>query len=116
MIYFLLRLLITAAVVIASAHIIPDLEVKNTTDLIFFGLTVGVVNALVGPIITILTLPITIFTLGLFLLVVNGFTFWLASILSFGVHISAWQGAFWGGLIVWLTSIIVNRFLKEDFQ
>ena len=116
MVYFLLRLLITAAVVVASAHIIPDLEVKNLPDAIFFGLIVGIVNASIRPIITVLTLPITIMTLGLFLLVVNAFTFWLASLLSFGVHIVSWQGAFWGGLIVWVAGLIVNEFIWEDFQ
>ena len=116
MVYFLLRLFITAAVVVATAHIIPDLEVKNLTDALFFGLIVGIVNAVVRPIITILTIPITIFTLGLFLLVINAFTFWLASILSYGVHINAWEGAFWGGLIVWLAGIVINRFIWEDFQ
>jgi putative membrane protein len=116
MIFFLLRLLITALVVIGTVHIIPDLQVKNLMDAIFFGLMVGLVNALVRPIITILTLPITIFTLGLFLLVVNGFTFWLASLISFGVHINAWEGAFWGGLIVWLAGIVINRFVWEEYQ
>ncbi|MBP9842229.1 MAG: phage holin family protein [Simkaniaceae bacterium] len=116
MIYFLLRLLITAVVVVATAHVIPDLEIKNLPDTILFGLIVGIVNAVIRPIIVILTIPITVFTLGLFLLVVNAFTFWLASLISLGVQITAWEGAFWGGLIVWLTGILVNRFIWEDFQ
>lgn len=114
MVLFLLRLLITTVVIIACAHIIPGLEVKNLTDTIFFGLILGVINAIIRPILTLLTLPITIFTLGLFALFINAFTFWLASEISYGVHINTFWGAFWGGLIVWITGIITNRLLWDQ--
>jgi len=111
MLLFIVRIILTTVVVVATAHLLPGLEVKNTLDALFFGLILGVINAVVRPILTLLTLPITIFTLGLFLLVINAFTFWLASEISYGVHIHSFLGAFWGGLIVWVTGILTNRLI-----
>jgi putative membrane protein len=111
MLLFIVRIIITTIVVVAIAHVLPGLEVKDTLDAIFFGLILGIINAVVRPILTLLTLPITIFTLGLFLLVINAFTFWLASEISYGVHIHSFWGAFWGGLIIWVTGILTNRLI-----
>lgn len=111
MILFLVRLIITTIVVVAISHVIPGLEVKNYPDAIMFGLILGIVNAVVRPILLLLTLPITIFTLGLFLLAINGFTFWLASEVSYGVHIHTFWAAFWGGLIICITGVLTNRLI-----
>ena len=111
MLLLIVRIILTTIVVVATAHLLPGLEVKNTLDAIFFGLILGIINAVVRPILTLLTLPITIFTLGLFLLVINAFTFWLASEISYGVHIHSFWGAFWGGLIIWITGILTNRLI-----
>ncbi len=111
MVLFIIRILLTTVIVVATAHLLPGLEVKNTLDALMFGLIVGLINAIMRPILTLLTLPITIFTLGLFLLVINTFTFWLASEISYGVHIRSFWGAFWGGLIVWITGLLTNRLI-----
>jgi len=113
MLLFIARIIITTIVVLIIAHLIPGLEVKNMVDALFFGLILGVINSVVRPVLTLLTLPITFFTLGLFLLVINGFTFWLASEISYGVHISSFWGAFWGGLIIWVTGIFTNRLIWD---
>ncbi|MDJ0651689.1 MAG: phage holin family protein [Simkaniaceae bacterium] len=111
MIFFIVRVVITTIVVLIGAHSLPGLEVKNNFDAILFGIILAIINSSIRPILTLLTLPITIFTLGLFLLVINGFTFWLASELSYGVHISTFWGAFWGGFIIWITGIFTNRLI-----
>ena len=116
MLLLICRIIITTIVVVAIAHIIPGLEVKDTLDAIFFGLILGVINAVIRPVLSLLTLPITILTLGLFALVINGFTFWLASEISYGVHVTTFWGAFWGGLIVWVTGIFTNRLIWDDMQ
>ncbi len=108
---FALRLILTMLAVALTAHHIPGIEVKSTSDLFFFGLVVGILNAIVRPVLTILTLPITIFTLGLFTFVVNAFVFWLASEISYGVHITTFWGAFWGGVVVWLIGLITNKLI-----
>lgn len=111
MLFFLLRLILTTLVVIVSSYFIPELRIKNLTDGIIFGLIVGLVNAIVRPILIFITLPINFFTLGLFTLVINIFTYWLASEISYGVHILNFWGAFWGGLVVWITGLLTNRYL-----
>lgn len=108
---FIARIIITAIVILLTFHIIPGLEVKNDLDAILFGLILGLVNSIVRPVLTLLTLPITFFTLGLFLLVINAFTFWLASEISYGVHISTLSGAVWGGLIILISGIFTNRLI-----
>lgn len=115
MILFIVRIILTTIVVVATAHLIPGLEVKDVLDVIFLGLILGVINAIVRPILTFLTLPVTILTLGLFLLVINAFTFWLASEIAYGVSITSFWGAFWGGTIVWATGLLTNRLIwKRD--
>lgn len=113
MLLLFLRIVITAVVVIICAHLIPGLVVKDFFDTVLFGLVLGIINAVVRPILILLTLPITVITLGLFTLAINTFTFWLASEVSYGVHILSFWGAFWGGLIVWLTGILTNRFIWD---
>ena len=108
-----MRIIITTIVVLIIVHFLPGLEIKDTLDAFFFGLILGIVNSIVRPILTLLTLPITIFTLGLFLLIINIFTFWLASEISYGVHIVSFWGAFWGGLIVWVTGLLTNRLIWD---
>lgn len=111
MILFALRLLMTMLAVTIAAHILPGLQVKNLPDLLFFGLVLGIVNAIIRPILDILTFPITILTLGLFSFIVNAFTFWLASEISYGIHVTSFWGAFFGGMIVWAASVITNQLI-----
>ena len=103
MILFIVRVMITTIVVFICAHVLPGLEVKNNFDAILFGIILSAINSIIRPILTFLTLPITTLTLGWFIVVINGFTFWLASELSYGVHISTFWGAFWGGFIISFT-------------
>lgn len=113
MLLLCLRIFITTIIVVSVSHILPGLVVKDTTDAILFGLILGILNSVVRPILTLLTLPITIFTLGLFLLVINVFTFWLASEISYGVHITTFWGAFWGGFIIWIAGVLTNRLIWD---
>lgn len=111
MILFIIRVIVTTIVVVLCAHLLPGLHVKNNVDAVFFGIILAVINSSVRPILTLLTLPITIFTLGLFLLIINAFTFWLASEISYGVHITTIWGALWGGTIIWVTGVFSNRLI-----
>ena len=107
----LFRLFITFVVVAVVGYMIPGILIRSTTDAFFFALILSAVNALVRPILVLMTLPITILTLGLFTLVINIFTFWLATQLSYGVEILTLSGALWGGVIVWLAGFITNRYI-----
>lgn len=113
MIFFFLRLFITTVAVVLSAHYIPGLIINDLTDAIFFGLLLGLINAFIRPIISFLTFPINILTLGLFSLVINAFTYWLASKVAYGVEITDLWGALWGGGVIWIVSIITNLLIKD---
>ena len=108
---FLIRLLVTTVVIIITAHVIPGLVVPSFWDAFFFGVILGLINAIIRPILIFLTLPISVVTLGLFTLVINGFTFWLAGEISYGVRIENIEAAFIGGVIIWLTGLFTNRFI-----
>lgn len=106
---FFIRLIIMAFVILGIAHCIPGIDVSNFWAAVFFALILGVFNAVVRPLLLILTLPISILTIGLFALVINALTFWMAGTFSIGVEVSSFSGAFWGGVIVWITSAFLNR-------
>lgn len=113
MIFFFIRLLITTLAVVLPAYYIPGLEVKDLSDAVFFGILLGLINAFIRPVVSILTVPIHVLTLGLFALIINAATYWLASRVSCGVYVNSIWGAIWGGGIVWITSMVTNLFLRD---
>jgi putative membrane protein len=106
--FFILRVLLNALVIFILAQNIPGIHVNNFFSALFFSVILGVINAVLRPLFLILTLPINVLTLGFFTLVVNAFTFWIASIISFGVHIETVAAAFWCSIIVGLVSVFMN--------
>ena len=111
---FLIHWLVIALALWVTAYILPGVAFSSTTALAVAAIVLGVINALVRPILTVLTLPITILTLGLFYLVVNGFTFYLATKLVPGFNVSTFWWAVLGALIVSIVSAFVGGFLKND--
>jgi putative membrane protein len=107
----LFRFWITLLVVMVIWNTIPGFYIENMYEAFFFAVILSAVNSVIRPLIVLMTLPITILTLGLFTLVINIFTFWLASELSYGVHIQTFSAAFWGGLFVWITGFMTNRYI-----
>ncbi len=109
---FLLRaLMAAAALLIASYLFAPLLRVESVVGAIIFAIVLGLLNAVVRPILILLTLPLTLLTLGLFLLVVNALVFWLATVLPGGgaVEVAGFGGAFVGALAVTIVSMIGAR-------
>lgn len=80
----------------------------NFWSALIAALVIGLVNALIRPLLLILTLPVNILTLGLFTLVINAFMFWLASSIVKGFDVANFWAAFWGALVFWLVSWLVN--------
>lgn len=95
----ILRWLINSAAVFALPFIFTSIQVRNLPVALVAGLVIGLLNALVRPILVLLTLPVTIVTLGLFLLVINALLFWLASYVVDGFAVSGFWAAFWGALV-----------------
>ncbi|HTK29659.1 MAG TPA: phage holin family protein [Vicinamibacterales bacterium] len=115
---FLVRLLINAAALWVATRLVPGV-VYSGGWLPFLGvaLVFGVVNALFGTVTKILTFPLIIVTLGLFLLVVNGLMLWLTSAFSdalgLGFHVRGFGPAFWGALVVSVVSTILGVVARD---
>ena len=118
MLRFILHALATALGFWIAAKILPGVHVDTTLALIEGGLLLGVINAVVRPILTILTLPITIVTLGLFLLVVNAITVWLVTVFIHAIHIHGFVSLILTvivlGLVSWAASGAINAMTERD--
>lgn len=109
---FILRILVTAVVAYGLTYVLSGVHITNFTSAIIFALVLAVLNAIVKPILTVLTLPITIFTLGLFLLVINAIVILLADKLLDGISIDG----FWWALAFSLILSMVSGFLYSTLK
>jgi putative membrane protein len=101
---FLLRALLAACGLWIASRWVPGVHISGVSTLLLAGLLLGAVNALVRPIVFILTLPLTILTLGLFLLVLNAGMVALVAWLLPGFHLyGGFRAALFTWIIVWLT-------------
>src|SRR5918911_2988101 len=104
---FLLRLVVTAVVVLVlsvEAPALVQVDRGSFAIALVFALILGLLNAFLRPIILVLTLPLTLLTLGLFTLVINAFVFWIATWFPVGVHVPGFSAAFGDALVVTLVS------------
>jgi putative membrane protein len=110
---FLLRAVIAALGLWAASRWVPGLRIDDAQTLLLAGLLLGVVNAVVRPVALILTLPITLLTLGLFMFVINAGMLALVAALLPGMHLSGFGAALLAAIIVgiagWLGSLITGR-------
>lgn len=111
MVRFILRALIAALGFWVASKIVPGVHVASWVSLMLAGLVLGIVNALVRPIIVLLTLPFTIITLGLFLLVVNGISVSLVVFFIHGVKIDTFWHAVLVAIVIAITGWIGSWFL-----
>lgn len=111
---FLLRALAGALGLWLADRLVRGISFDGTGPLLFAALLLGVVNAVVRPVLVFLTLPITILTLGLFLLVVNAATFALVAWLIEGFHVSGFMPALVGALITGVVGWVGSWFIKES--
>ncbi len=109
---FLLRILINTLAIVLAAHLIRGIQLDSLLSAIAAGLLLGVVNAVVRPVLLILTLPITLVTLGLFLVVLNGLCLWLVATVVRGFHVDGFGSAVLGALVVsavsWVLTVLVS--------
>jgi len=106
MAYFILRVLIAALGLWLATEWVPGITVSAPTTLILAALLLGVVNAIVRPIVVLLTLPATLLTLGLFLLVVNAAMLGLVAYFLPGFSIDGFWPAFWAAILISIVSWI----------
>jgi len=110
---FLLRAVITAIGLWLATQWVQGVQVDSVGTLILAGVLLGVVNAIIRPLAFILTLPITILTLGLFLFVLNAAMVWLVAAILPGFHAPWFMPAFLTSIIVWLTGWVGSWFIGQ---
>lgn len=110
---FLVRVLLNGAAIVAAAWVVPGIYLAGVVPALVAGAILGVVNALVRPLLLLLTLPFTLLTLGLFIFVVNAICLALTAALVPGFDISGFAAAFFGALLVsivsWALSALAPR-------
>jgi putative membrane protein len=105
---FLIRLLVNAVALIAVAYVVPGIHVNGFVAALIAALILGIVNAILRPILFIITLPLQIVTLGLFTLVINGLLFWLVGALHVGLYVDGFWPGFWGAIVMSIVSWILS--------
>ena len=113
---FLLKFIIGALALWAATKVVPGVTIDDTTTLLIAALLLGIVNAIVRPILIILTFPLTLVTLGLFLFVINALLFWAASGLLPGLHVNSFFAALVGSLIYSLLGLLIESALGGLFS
>lgn len=108
MLSFLTHWLVLAIALLVTTYIVGGVSVDSYTTLAIAALVIGFVNALVRPILVLLSLPLTILTLGLFYLVVNGACFMLAAWLVSGFDVTGWWAAIFGALVMSIVGWLIN--------
>jgi putative membrane protein len=114
MIGFLIRAVVTASGLYLASKIVPGIHVTSLGSLAAAALLLGIVNAIIRPILVLLTFPITIITLGLFLLVINGLMLELVSVFIHGVQVRGLWAAILGAIVVGLTSWVASWFVGPN--
>ena len=99
---------------LVAAHVVSGIGLDGLTSALVAGLLLGIINAVVRPILVVLTFPITLLTLGLFLLVLNAFCLWLVSVFVTGFHVAGFWPAFWGALLVSVVSWILTALISDS--
>ena len=113
MVGFLIRAAVVAVGLWVASLIVPGVSFSSNESLIWAALLLGIINAFVRPILVILTIPITILSLGLFLLVINGIMIMLASAVVPGFLVRGFAPAFWGAVVLALLGMVIRAVVKK---
>lgn len=111
--YLLFRWIINAIALVVVANVIPGFGIETFYNALIAALILGLVNALVRPLFFILTLPVTIITLGLFTFVINALMIWLASTIVEGFVVEGFAPALLASLLLWAISLATNWLIKQ---
>ncbi|MFY9329602.1 MAG: phage holin family protein [Georgfuchsia sp.] len=113
---FLFQWLITSLSLWASSYVFAGIKFDSTRALIISALLLGFANAIVRPLLFILTLPLTLLTFGLFLLVINALMILLVSALVKGFTVSGFWTAFFASIFISVLSFLIGAFVTGDGQ
>jgi putative membrane protein len=111
----IVRWLLLAAALLLVANIYPGVQVASFGTAMIAALVIGLFNALVRPILVLLTLPVTIITLGLFLFVINALMFYFAAAVLEGFHVDGFVAALVGSILYSLCGLVIDAALERLF-
>lgn len=115
---WVIKWIVSALALLAVAHLVPDISVSHFIIALIAAVVIGLANTLIKPILVILTLPVTLLTLGLFILVINGLLFWGVGNFVQGFEVHTFKAGFIGALsysvICWILSAIVIDKKSKD--
>ena len=112
---FLLVWLLNTLALIAVAYVVPSITVSSFTSALVAALILGLVNTFIRPVLVLLTLPVTLVTLGLFILVINGLLFWFVGSFVKGFEVHGFWAGFIGAILFSLVSWLLQALvLKGD--
>ena len=110
--HFIIRVIVNAIALIVVAYFLPGVAVTGFVGALVAALVLGVVNAILRPILIILTLPIQIVTLGLFTFIINAALFYWVGHLHIGLVVNGFWTAFWGAIILGIVSFLLSSLLR----
>lgn len=118
---FILRWAINAVAIFLAIRFVPGITLQSgLLSVIWLALILGLMNAFLRPLLTLLTCPLIIVTLGLFTLLINTFLFWLTGqvgqIIGIQITINGFWPAFLGGLVVSVVSVVMTLILKDEMK
>jgi putative membrane protein len=118
---FILRWVVNAIALFLAVYLVPGVNLEGGwVSILWLALIFGLINAFLRPLLTLLTCPLIVLTLGLFTLLINTFLFWLTSqvgqAFGIGITIEGFWPAFLGGLVVTVVSVIMSLILKDEFK
>jgi putative membrane protein len=112
----LVRWLLLAAALLLVAHLSPGVSITSFGTALGAALVLGLLNTLVRPLLVLLTLPVTVLTLGLFLFVINALMFWAAASLLQGFQVANFLSALIGSLIYSVASTVIDVAIEHLFE
>ena len=111
----LVKWLLSAAALLFVAYVYSGVEVKSFTAALIAAFLIGLLNAVVRPILVVLTLPVTVLTLGLFLFVINALMFWASAAILDGFSVRGFGAALLGSLIYSVLGLVIESALERLF-
>jgi putative membrane protein len=111
----IVRWLLLAAALLLVAHLYPGVTVASFGAAMIAALVLGLLNTLVRPLLVLLTLPVTLITLGLFLFVINALMFWAAATLLEGFHVAGFGAALIGSVLYSLCGMVIDAATERLF-
>ena len=112
----IVRWLLLAAALLLVAHLYPGVTVQSFGSAMIAAFVLGLLNTLLRPVLVLLTLPVTLITLGLFLFVINALMFYFAASLLDGFHVNGFAAALIGSLIYSLCGMVIDVAMERMFS